>query len=71
MKFIRTAWLVFASIAFAPILLLFEVIWLGVCIYASKLLSQTVKDGVKAWWRVIKAGIEMNKDFVNNGIFGY
>lgn len=67
-KALRILWLVFASIAFFPILLLVEVYCLYRCIRAAKYLDNTVKDGVKSFVEWMKAGIQMNIDFVNNGL---
>ena len=68
MKIMRTIWLAAIAIAFWPLLILFEAGWLIWCIRCAKGLSKTITDGVKWWWRYTKAGIEMNKDFVNNGL---
>ena len=70
MKIVRTIWLLAIGIAFWPIITLVGIIWFVWCIWAAKQLSETVMYGVKMWCQAIRAGIEMNKDFVKNGLFG-
>lgn len=71
MKIIRTIWLLAITYAFWPLLILFAVGWLIWCIRCAKQLSETIAYGISIWWRWIKAGVQMNIEFINNGLFGY
>ena len=68
MKTLRILWLVVASVIFFPIITLFAVCWLVVCIRSAKLLGVSVMEGIKVWCNYIKAGVCMNIDFVRNGL---
>ncbi len=68
MKTLRILWLVVASVIFFPIITLFAVCWLVVCVRSAKLLGAPVKEGIKVWWNYLKAGVDMNIDFVRNGL---
>lgn len=68
MKIIRTIWLLAITIVFLPMLILIAAGWFIWCIRCAKQLSMTVTDGVKWWWKYLKAGIRMNKDFIINGL---
>lgn len=68
MKTLRILWLVVASVIFFPIIALFAVCWLVVCVRSAKLLGVSVKEGIKVWWNYLKAGVDMNIDFVRNGL---
>ena len=68
MKTLRILWLVVASVIFFPIITLFAVCWLVVCVRSAKLLGVSIKEGIKVWCNYIKAGVEMNIDFVRNGL---
>lgn len=68
MKTLRILWLVFASVIFFPIITLFAVCWLVVCLRSAKLLGVPAKEGIKVWYNYLKAGVDMNIDFVRNGL---
>lgn len=67
MKFLRGLYMILASIALLPLILLFEIIYfmyvLCVCIY----LDETQK-AFDIWCRCLVAGIHMNLDFIHNGL---
>ena len=67
-KALRIAWLVVAFIVLLPLIIVFEVIWLGVCMYSARLLNESISLGVQAWYHYLKQGIVMNADFVKNGL---
>lgn len=68
MKTLRILWLVVASVIFFPIIALFAMVWLVVCIRSAKLLGMPSKEGIKVWYNYLKAGVDMNIDFVRNGL---
>lgn len=68
MKTLRILWLVVAFVILFPIITIFEVCWLVVCIRSAKLLGVSVKEGIKVWCDYIKTGVCMNIDFVRNGL---
>lgn len=68
MKTLRILWLVVASVIFFPIIALFAMVWLVVCLRSAKLLGMPSREGIKAWCNYIKAGVDMNIDFVRNGL---
>ena len=67
-KALRIAWLVVAFIALLPLIIVFEVIWVGVCMYSARLLNEPISLGVRAWCYHLKQGLVMNADFVRNGL---
>jgi hypothetical protein len=59
---------VLLTIVLFPWIVFVSIMWLFWCIRAVKLIGEgTAKDGVKVWFEYIKAGLRMNKDFVQNG----
>lgn len=68
MKILRFLLEVLLSVILAPAIIMIELVWFGCCIYAAKLTGSTMKNGVKCWWRYLLMGLEMNKDFVINGL---
>jgi hypothetical protein len=67
MKFLRTLYMIIASIVLMPIIVLIEAIWLVfltvICARAGK-----VSDGIRVWLKYIICGIDMNLDFIENGL---
>lgn len=59
---------VFLAVVLFPLIAVFELIWLIVCIRSACLIGAPIKEGLKVWAQYIKAGLEMNKDFVVNGL---
>lgn len=68
MKFLRFMLEVLLTVVLCPIIVLVLIVWLGFCIRAAILLEQSIIEGFKVWVKYIKAGLEMNKDFVLNGL---
>ena len=68
MKFLRFLLLVLLSVVLMPAIIAIELIWFGCMIYAAKLVGSSIKEGIKNWWRYLITGLEMNKDFVVNGL---
>ena len=68
MKLLRFLLLVLLSVVLAPVIIIIELIWFGCMIYAAKLVGSDIKTGIKSWWRYLILGLEMNKDFVVNGL---
>lgn len=68
MKILRIMHLVVTFIVFLPLILVFEIIWLFVCLRSAHILNLPKKEGLKVWFNYIKYGVEMNKDFVLNGL---
>ena len=67
MKVMRLMWLIVSGVLLLPLIVLVGIVWLGYCIRSARYLEMSIKEGVKVWLQYIKAGLEMNKDFVNNG----
>ena len=68
MKALRFLLEVLLFVVLFPVIMLIEVAWLIFCIRTAMKLDQSIKEGVKTWVYYIKAGLEMNKDFVLNGL---
>lgn len=69
MKYLlRVSWLVFAFVVLFPLIMLVEIYWLVICIKAAHLANETAKEGMALWYEYLKTGINMNKDFVINGL---
>ena len=68
MKILRVLWLVIAIIMLFPIIVLLETIVMAVSIYTAIELNQTLKWAVNNWLGWLKRGIDMNIDFVKNGL---
>ena len=68
MKTLRIIHLVVTFVVFFPLLVAVSFIWLFVCLRAAHIAEMPKKEGFKAWFNYIKFGIEMNKDFVLNGL---
>ena len=67
-KLLRILWLIFALIVMLPVILVVEMWWMFICIKSAKSLDQSVKWGVMNWLEWIRRGIDMNIDFVTNGL---
>ena len=68
MKALRILWLVVASVILFPIIALFTMVWLVVCIRSARILGMSVWKGIQVWYNYLKAGVYMNIDFVRNGL---
>jgi hypothetical protein len=68
MKALRILWLVVASVVLFPIITLFTMFWLVVCIRSARLLGMSVWQGIQVWYNYLKSGVYMNIDFVRNGL---
>lgn len=68
MKALRILWLVVSGVVLLPLIVIGELIWLGYCMYAAKIVKGTVWYGFKVWWNYIVYGVKLNIDFVNNGL---
>lgn len=65
---LRILWLVFAFVVLLPVIIAVEMWWLFICIKSSKSLGHSVAWGLMRWIEWIKRGVEMNADFVKNGL---
>lgn len=68
MKFFRFMLEVLLGVILSPAIVFIEVVLLICCIRAARYLGESAKEGVKVWLQYLKAGLEMNKDFVINGL---
>lgn len=68
MKTLRIMHLVVCFVVFFPVIAAFMLWWLFVCIKAAHKLGLSTKEGLKLWVKYIQSGIEMNRDFVLNGL---
>ena len=66
--FLRFMLEVFLAVVLFPLIVLIELAWLVYCIRATRYLEVPVTEGFKLWVNQIKAGLEMNKDFIVNGL---
>lgn len=64
MKFLRTLFLIATGILLLPIILLVEVM----CFVWFMIIFREPKKAVRLWIVYIKKGLEMNKDFIVNGL---
>jgi hypothetical protein len=67
MKLLRALYMILATIILFPFIVLFSIIWFGVIAYASFLLGEP-KKALGVWLNYLKAGIDMNIDFIKNGL---
>ena len=68
MRVLRLMLEVLLFVVLFPWLVVFKIVWLFKCVKLAQVLGGTKKDGIKLWMQYIKAGLEMNKDFVVNGL---
>ena len=68
MKFLRFMLEVLLTIVLFPVIVLVEIVWLGFCIRGAIILGESIMEGLKVWVAYIKKGLEMNKDFILNGL---
>lgn len=68
MKVLRLMWLIVFGIVTLPLIVIGLIMWLFMCIRATHYLGVSTKEGLKVWVDYIKTGLEMNKDFVVNGL---
>ena len=68
MRFLRLMFEVFLFVVLFPWIVIFEIVWLVKCIKMARVLGGNAKDGIELWVKYIKVGLEMNKDFVVNGL---
>lgn len=68
MKVLRFILEVVLGIILFPAILIVSLMWLCICIRAAHYMNESTKEGFKVWWNYIKVGIQMNKDFVINGL---
>lgn len=68
MRALRFMLEVFLFVVLFPWIVIFEIVWLVKCIKMARVLEGNVKDGIDLWVKYIKVGLEMNKDFVMNGL---
>lgn len=68
MKILRGLYMLVESIVLLPVIVLTAVIFLACLFYAHKLLGEPVRNAFITWLRYLKTGIEMNLDFIENGL---
>lgn len=68
MRVLRLMLEVFLFVVLFPWIVIFEIVWLIKCIKMAQVLGGNAKDGMVLWVKYIKVGLEMNKDFVMNGL---
>lgn len=67
MKLLRVLYMVLASITLLPLIALFEAFYLGWFTYHYAKEGRPEK-GLSVWLGAMKAGIDMNTDFMDNGL---
>ena len=68
MIWLRFSLEVFLTIVLFPTILTVSGIWLIYCIIGCDIMKVGQKSGIKTWFEYIKKGIQMNKDFIVNGL---
>lgn len=68
MKLLRILWLIMSFIVLFPLIVVVEIGWLFYCIRAAHQFGESAKRGMRLWWDYVLAGVNMNKDFVTNGL---
>ena len=68
MRFLRLMFEVFLFVVLFPWIVIFEIVWFVKCIKMTHALGGNAKDGIELWVKYIKIGLELNKDFVMNGL---
>lgn len=68
MRVLRFMLEVFLFVVLFPWIVIFEIVWLVKCIRMAHVLGGNAKDGIELWVKYIKVGLELNKDFVMNGL---
>ena len=66
--FLRLMLEVILLVVLFPLIVFINLVWLVVCIRSTRYFDGTIKDGVMYWLHCIKTSLEMNKDFVVNGL---
>ena len=64
MKTLRTIHLIAVGVIFAPLLMLIAIGWF----ITLWVLFHSFKKAIHIWVKYIERGIEMNRDFVENGL---
>ena len=59
---------VFLTIALFPPILMVSGIWLIQCLIGCDIMKVRENSVIKRWFEYIKKGIQMNKDFIVNGL---
>ena len=67
MKFLRGLYMVLATIVLLPLILLFEAIYLIYVVYTCIQFNES-RRALEIWYKCLLAGINMNLDFVKNGL---
>lgn len=67
MKYLRATYMILATILLAPLIVLFEFIFLGVCIWTCCQVDEPEK-ALHMWFGYLKRGIDNNLDFIRNGL---
>ena len=68
MIWLRFSLEVFLTISLFPIILAVSGIWLIYCIIGCDIMKICEESGIKIWFEYMKRGIQMNKDFIVNGL---
>ena len=68
MIWLRFSLEVFLTIALFPTIFTVSGIWLIYCIMCCDIMKVGQKSGIKTWFEYLKKGIQMNKDFIVNGL---
>lgn len=68
MIWLRFSLEVFLTITLFPTILTVSGIWLIYCIIVCDIMKVEQKSGIKIWFEYLKKGIQMNKDFIVNGL---
>lgn len=65
---LRAIIMVLLTIIMFPSIIIISILGLIYCIKSCSLLDCDKKEGFKVWLRYIKVGLDMNKDFILNGV---
>lgn len=67
MKLLRGLFMLMASIVLLPLIIIVEIIFLAYVIYSCTKIDE-LKRSFEVWFRYLQAGIQMNLDFIKNGL---
>lgn len=67
-RIIRILWLIVSAVVFFPVWMLIGIWGLVFYIKCAISFNQPIRYGITAWLDRLAEGIEMNKEFINNGL---
>lgn len=66
--FLRALLEIVLAIILSPFIMFISIIMLCTSLYAAHIINEPMKEGVKGWLMLLESGINMNIDFIMNGL---